>query len=307
MRFCLQTVFIYFFLFCTVGRLDFVFAIVTQQTTGRGRIFLALLQGVSRVQVGVIMATMRLLLRRGPAFGSGRGMARKLPNKIGRVAQYSHLSHNHNHNQLSYSSFRSLSTKMPLFGAGRVATGCAPLSTVYLTSCPSVFGTSQRQLSFATPSSEASSSPSIGNSGDYRLTESYVLGDTEPALLDETIYANFSRQVQAHPDRLCVASLQQEPKENQSSDQASFSSLTYADVDVVSQRVAVALTQDLQLKPGDRVAMWAFNCWEWVVMQIATARAGLVLVNLSPAYQADELAHALKLTGITAIVTQVSS
>lgn len=42
-------------------------------------------------------------------------------------------------------------------------------------------------------------------------------------------------------------------------------------------------------------------------MQIATARIGLILVNLSPAYQRGELSHALALTGIKAVVTQVAT
>jgi len=49
----------------------------------------------------------------------------------------------------------------------------------------------------------------------------------------------------------------------------------------------------LGLQPGERVGIWAPNCAEWTLMQFATARAGLILVNINPAYRASELAYAL--------------
>jgi len=62
----------------------------------------------------------------------------------------------------------------------------------------------------------------------------------------------------------------------------------------------------LGLKPGERIGMWAPNCWEWVVTQFATARAGLILVNINPAYRLEELAYALDTTGCAALVTTPS-
>ena len=58
----------------------------------------------------------------------------------------------------------------------------------------------------------------------------------------------------------------------------------------------------LGLKPGERVGIWAPNCAEWALMQFATARAGLVLVNINPAYRASELAYALNKVACTALV-----
>ena len=49
----------------------------------------------------------------------------------------------------------------------------------------------------------------------------------------------------------------------------------------------------LGLAPGDRVGLWAPNCTEWVVAQFATAKAGLVLVNVNPAWRVEELRRAL--------------
>ena len=49
---------------------------------------------------------------------------------------------------------------------------------------------------------------------------------------------------------------------------------------------------------GDRVALWSVNNYEWVVAQFATARIGLILVNINPAYRAAELEFALAQVGV---------
>ena len=59
----------------------------------------------------------------------------------------------------------------------------------------------------------------------------------------------------------------------------------------------------LGLQPGDRVGIWSPNRAEWVVTQFATARAGLVLVNINPAYRMAELEYALNTAGCRALVT----
>ena len=56
------------------------------------------------------------------------------------------------------------------------------------------------------------------------------------------------------------------------------------------------------LRPGDRVGIWSPNRLEWVLTQFATARAGLVLVNINPAYRATELAYVLGKVGCRALV-----
>src|SRR5690606_12085596 len=58
----------------------------------------------------------------------------------------------------------------------------------------------------------------------------------------------------------------------------------------------------LGLERGDRVGIWAPNCAEWVVLQFATAKAGLVLVNINPAYRIYELEYALRKVGCRALV-----
>ena len=48
----------------------------------------------------------------------------------------------------------------------------------------------------------------------------------------------------------------------------------------------------LGFEPGDRVGIWAPNCAEWTLTQFATAAAGLILVNINPAYRTHELEYA---------------
>jgi fatty-acyl-CoA synthase len=59
----------------------------------------------------------------------------------------------------------------------------------------------------------------------------------------------------------------------------------------------------LGLQPGDRVGIWAPNNAEWVVTQFATAKAGLILVNINPAYRLSELEYALNKVGCRALIT----
>lgn len=58
----------------------------------------------------------------------------------------------------------------------------------------------------------------------------------------------------------------------------------------------------LGLHPGDRVGVWATNCAEWIYLQLGCARAGLVQVNVNPAYRAGELAYVLRRSGMKALV-----
>jgi fatty-acyl-CoA synthase len=59
----------------------------------------------------------------------------------------------------------------------------------------------------------------------------------------------------------------------------------------------------LGLTPGDRIGIWAPNMAEWVVTQFATAKAGLTLVNVNPAYRLAELEFALNQVGAKALIT----
>ncbi|NLG67935.1 MAG: AMP-binding protein [Actinobacteria bacterium] len=69
--------------------------------------------------------------------------------------------------------------------------------------------------------------------------------------------------------------------------------LSYLQLDAEVDAVAKALLA-LGVETGDRVAVWSPNYWEWVVVQYATARIGVVLVTINPAYRPQELAFVLK-------------
>ncbi len=68
---------------------------------------------------------------------------------------------------------------------------------------------------------------------------------------------------------------------------------SWAEVDAEVDRVARALLA-LGLKPGDHFGVWATNVPQWVLFQFATARIGVVLVNVNPAYRGSELSYALQ-------------
>jgi fatty-acyl-CoA synthase len=59
------------------------------------------------------------------------------------------------------------------------------------------------------------------------------------------------------------------------------------------ERAAAAL-QGIGLQPGDRAGVWATNGFEWIVLQYACSTAGLVLVNVNPAYRSHDLAYVLR-------------
>ena len=81
--------------------------------------------------------------------------------------------------------------------------------------------------------------------------------------------------------------------------------LTYAQLDAEVDRIARALIA-LGLKPGERLGIWSPNRVEWVLTQFATARAGVILVNINPAYRTSELDHVLTKTGCRALILATS-
>ncbi len=76
---------------------------------------------------------------------------------------------------------------------------------------------------------------------------------------------------------------------------------TYRQLNEAAERFAAGLLK-LGLEPGERVGIWSPNRYEWVVTQFATAKAGLVLVNINPAYRISELEFALNKVGCRALV-----
>lgn len=77
--------------------------------------------------------------------------------------------------------------------------------------------------------------------------------------------------------------------------------LSYYDLDRAVDALASGLLA-LGLQKGDRLGIWSPNRLEWVLTQFATARIGVVLVNINPAYRLSELEYALNKVGCKALV-----
>jgi fatty-acyl-CoA synthase len=76
---------------------------------------------------------------------------------------------------------------------------------------------------------------------------------------------------------------------------------TYQDFNERVTRLAAGLIK-LGLQPGDRVGIWSQNRAEWVLTQFATARAGLIMVNINPAYRRSELEYVLDKVQCSALI-----
>jgi fatty-acyl-CoA synthase len=116
------------------------------------------------------------------------------------------------------------------------------------------------------------------------LTESLAHGPTEPPLLDTTLGQMLSRAAAAAPDRLALVTGHPDPAQRRQ--------WTYTELQRDCQRTARALLT--RFKPGERVAVWAPNLPEWVMLEFGCALAGVVLVTANPAFRAAELAYVLK-------------
>ncbi len=125
------------------------------------------------------------------------------------------------------------------------------------------------------------------------LVHSYVRGADQPPLLNETIGHAFDRAAARWPDREALVVCQQGVR------------LTYHELKERVDAYAAGFLA-LGLHPGDRVGIWAHNTWEWLVVQLATAKAGLVLVNINPAYRRAELEYALNKVACQALVTMAA-
>ncbi|HMT83433.1 MAG TPA: AMP-binding protein [Ottowia sp.] len=122
------------------------------------------------------------------------------------------------------------------------------------------------------------------------LTESYARGAQTPPLIEQTLGAFFDAMVERFPEREALVVAHQRRR------------YTYRQLQAEANRLASALLR-LGLKPGERIGIWSHNNAEWVLMQLATAKAGLVLVNINPAYRTAEVEYALNKVGCRALVT----
>ncbi len=118
----------------------------------------------------------------------------------------------------------------------------------------------------------------------------HAIGDTGTPLLETTIGSAFDLTVAAHADREALVVPFQGIR------------LTYGELAGQVDRVAKGMLS-LGLQTGDRLGMWSPNNAEWVYVQFAAAKAGVILVNINPAYQTDELRFALAQSGCRALVS----
>jgi fatty-acyl-CoA synthase len=118
---------------------------------------------------------------------------------------------------------------------------------------------------------------------------SYASGTSDVPLLGDTIGDNFDRTAAAHPDGEALVEVQTGRR------------WTYAQLREEIDTVALGLLA-AGLAKGDRVGIWAPNLAEWTLTQYATAKIGVVLVNINPAYRTHELAYVLKQAGISVLV-----
>lgn len=121
------------------------------------------------------------------------------------------------------------------------------------------------------------------------MRASYVHGVSDKPLIGTTVGAVFDRTAAAHADSDALIVSHQQLHWN------------YRELQERVERVAAGLVA-LGLRLGERVGIWAPNCAEWIVTQFATAKAGLILVNINPAYRQAELEYALNKVGCRALI-----
>jgi fatty-acyl-CoA synthase len=121
------------------------------------------------------------------------------------------------------------------------------------------------------------------------LTLSYAHGASDKPLLGETIGQFFDGACARWAERPALVVRHQGLR------------LSYRELREAVDRLAAGLLT-LGLEPGDRVGIWSPNNSEWVLTQFATAKAGLILVNINPAYRIAELEYALNKVGCKALI-----
>ena len=121
----------------------------------------------------------------------------------------------------------------------------------------------------------------------------HVSGDRSAPLLDKTIPELFSDTVSRYATLDAAVFVGQDKR------------FTWSELSDAVDALAAGFLA-LGLKKGDRVGIWSPNRWEWLVTQFATARIGLILVNINPAYRLTELEYALNKVGCEALVTAAS-
>ena len=116
------------------------------------------------------------------------------------------------------------------------------------------------------------------------LTISHAAGANEPAVRDITLGELLQWAAETTPDR--VALIAGVP------DKANRRQWTYAELYAQSVRTARALRAHFE--PGERVAIWAYNIPEWIMVEFGAAMAGVILVTVNPGLRSAEVEYILK-------------
>jgi fatty-acyl-CoA synthase len=125
------------------------------------------------------------------------------------------------------------------------------------------------------------------------ILKSYAYGASTHPLLRETIGENLRNTVNRFAENDALICVHQNYK-------ASYADFWQQVEDVAKGFLAI------NVKKGDRVAIWSPNRFEWVLVQYATARIGAILVNINPAYQSSELGYVLQQSGVSVLVSALS-
>jgi len=123
-----------------------------------------------------------------------------------------------------------------------------------------------------------------------QTNKSYCHRGGEVPLLGATIPEHFSAIVEKYPEQEAVVSLEQHRR------------LTYHQFSTAIDELARGLL-GLGFKRDDRIGIWSTNNIEWLLLQMATARLGVVLVNINPAYRVKELEYALHFSDVKCLFT----
>jgi len=114
-----------------------------------------------------------------------------------------------------------------------------------------------------------------------KISRSYAFMGSEKPLIGKTIGDMFDDIAEEYPDNDAIVSLNQGIR------------YTYLELAQAVDRAAKGFI-GFGLKKGDRLAIWATNIAEWIITQFASAKAGIILVNINPAYRTHELEYALR-------------
>ena len=123
------------------------------------------------------------------------------------------------------------------------------------------------------------------------LAVSYASGPSDKPLLGSTIGKFFDYAAGRYAEREAVVSIHQQVR------------FTYSQLAECVNKLAKAFIS-AGFQKGDRIGIWSPNNVQWLITQYATAKAGLILVTINPAYRSHELAYVLRQSGCKGLILQ---